>query len=120
MKKMIVFLVLAVVLLSPDGFAASPWMSEETYGDRVSGKLQLGVTNTLFGWLDLFIEPIRGASGCGKCDNVWTGIGKGFSDAIINEVGGAFQLVTFPLVIDMPLPEDGVQFSSCCGECDKK
>ena len=118
MKKMIIFLVLAVMLVSPAlSFAASPWTEGETYGDRVSGKLQFGLKNTLFGWLDLFFEPVRAASGCNDCENVWTGIVKGFTDAVINEVGGAVHLITFPLVVDLPLPENGVQFSSCCGDC---
>ncbi len=121
MKKVIVLLVLAAMVLTPTlGFAASPWMDESTYNERVSGKLQLGLKNTLLGWTDLFIEPIHAGSKCNSCENVWTGIGKGFTDAIFNTLGGAAQLVTFPLVVDFPLPENGVQFSSCCGDCGTK
>jgi hypothetical protein len=116
MKKTIVLLLLAAMFLSPViVFAASPWTEEATYGDRVSGKLQFGLVNTLFGWTDIFFEPIRAARKCESCDSVWTGIGKGAADAVVNEVGGAFQLITFPLVVDFPLPDNGVQFATCCG-----
>lgn len=116
MKKTIVLLLIAMMFALPVfGFAASPWTEEDNYGDRVSGKLQFGLVNTLFGWTDIFFEPIKAARKCEACDSVWTGIGKGFTDAIVNEVGGAVQLVTFPIVADFPLPDDGVHFATCCG-----
>ncbi|HOW87168.1 MAG TPA: hypothetical protein PKV84_00750 [Candidatus Omnitrophota bacterium] len=116
MKKMMIFFLIAGLFLAPmTGFAASPWTQEDNYNDRMSGKLRFGVINTLFGWTDIFFEPIKGARKCESCDSVWTGIGKGFTDAVVNEVGGALQLLTFPLVFDIPLPDDGVQFATCCG-----
>lgn len=116
MKKMIVLLLLAAMCVMPVvGFAASPWTEEDTYGEKVSGKLQFGLVNTLLGWTDLIFEPIRGAKKCSSCDSVWTGLGKGLGDAIVNEVGGAIHLITFPLVVDVPLPDNGVQFATCCG-----
>lgn len=116
MKKAIVLLVLVAMLSMPvTGFAASPWTEKDTYGERIIGKLNLGLKNTLFGWTDIFFEPIRASKKCGNCDSLWTGLGKGFTDAVVNEVGGAVQLVTFPLVADIPLPDDGVKFSTCCG-----
>jgi hypothetical protein len=116
MKKTIVLLLLAAMFLSPVSiFAASPWMEEDTYGERVAGKLHLGLMNTLLGWTDIFFEPVRASKKCSDCDSVWTGLGKGFTDAVVNEVGGALQLVTFPLVVDIPLPDNGVQFATCCG-----
>jgi len=116
MKKATILLLLAVMFLTPvAGFAASPWMDEDTYGERVSGKFRFGLMNTLLGWTDIFFEPIRASKKCESCDSVWTGLGKGFTDAIVNEVGGAIQLVTFPVVADIPLPDNGVQFATCCG-----
>ena len=92
MKKMCVLLLLAVMLLSPAlGFSASPWTEKPTYNEQVAGKLQLGVTNTLFGWMDLFIEPVRACRHCKEGDNFGAGIGKGIMDAVFNEVGGVFQ-----------------------------
>jgi hypothetical protein len=116
MKKAIVVVLLAALFLIPaTGFAASPWTEEDTYGQKISGKLQFGLVNTLFGWTDLFFEPIKASGKCDSCDSVWTGIGKGATDALVNTVGGAIHLVTFPLVVDFPLPDDGVKFSTCCG-----
>ena len=117
MKKTIVLLLLAAMFLSPAVvFAASPWTEETTYGDKVSEKLQFGLTNTLLGWTDLFFEPIRSSKKCESCDSLWTGLGKGITDSVVNEVGGAVHLLTFPLVfVDLPLPDDGVQFATCCG-----
>lgn len=116
MKKVTTLLLLAAILAVPAvGFAASPWTEKDTYGEKVSGKLQFGLVNTLFGWTDLFFEPIRSSQKCESCDNVWKGLGKGVADAFVNEVGGAIHLVTFPLVVDFPLPDNGVQFSTCCG-----
>ena len=116
MRKAIAFFLLAALFAFPmTGFAASPWTEEDTYGEKISGKLQFGLVNTLFGWTDLFFEPIRASKGCDSCDSVWKGVGKGAADALVNTVGGAIHLVTFPLVVDFPLPESGVQFSTCCG-----
>lgn len=115
MKK-IALLVLVAMLVTPmASFAASPWTEKETYGDRTSGKLYFGLMNTLFGWTDIFFEPIRASKKCESCDSVWTGLGKGFTDAVVNEVGGAIHLLTFPIPVDIPLPDDGVQFATCCG-----
>lgn len=121
MKKIAVILVLIALLATPTlGIAASPWFDEPTYNEKVSGKFQFGLLNTLLGWTDLFIEPIRGANHCTECSNFWTGLGKGFMDAIVNTVGGAAHLITFPLVVDFPLPDNGVQFTACCGPCGTK
>lgn len=106
MKKMIVMMLLAAVLVSPAvGFAASPWTEETTYAGRVSGKLQFGLTNVLLGWVDLFAEPNRAAE---KGENVWAGVGKGLVDTVLNEVGGAIHLITFMVPVDLPLPDNGV------------
>ncbi len=109
MKKVLAILILMTVVLSPAmGFAASPWTEEATYGDRISGKLQFGLTNTLLGWVDLFAEPNNAVN---KGENVWAGLGKGLVDTVVNTVGGAFQLVTFPIPVDLPLPENGVNIT---------
>jgi hypothetical protein len=119
MKKMIVLVLLAAMFLAPAAvFAASPWTEEETYSKRIAGKLHFGLMNTLLGWTDLIWEPIRGGKQCESCDNVWKGLGKGLTDAFVNEVGGAIHLITFPIVVDVPLPDNGVQFATCCG-CNK-
>jgi hypothetical protein len=110
MKTRVLGLLLILALLAAPGAAfaaveASPWTQNETYADRVTGKLQFGITNTLLGWIDLFYEPNRYAN---EKKNIWAGVGKGLVDALVNTVGGAFQLVTFPIPVDFPLPEGGI------------
>lgn len=102
MKKIIGLVIVLAMLITPvAAFAASPWTQADTYGDKVSGKLEFGIKNTLLGWIDLFYEPNR-------AENAWSGLGKGISDSIINIGGGAFHLVTFLIPVDLPLPDNGV------------
>ena len=109
LKKMVLMLLVMVLLVGPSmGFAASPWLSGETYGDRISGKMQFGLKNVLLGWVDLFYEPNKAAN---EKTNVWAGAGKGLVDTVMNIGGGAFHLVTFPIPVDFPLPDNGVQLS---------
>lgn len=106
MKKLISLVVVLSMLAGPVmAFAASPWTEEKTYGDRISGKLQFGVANTLLGWIEIFATPNRYAA---EGKNMWAGVGKGFVNATVDTVGGALQLVTFPIPADFPLPNDGV------------
>lgn len=105
--KRVMVLALAVLVVAPQaGFAASPWMNGKTYAERISGKFQFGLKNTLLGWVDLFYEPNQAVN---AGTNVWAGVGKGLVDSLVNTVGGAFHLVTFPIPADFPLPENGVQ-----------
>jgi hypothetical protein len=119
MKNTVAILLVAMLMIPVAGFAASPWTEEDTYGEKTMGKLQFGLLNTLLGWTDIFWEPIRSSKKCESCDSVWTGLGKGLTDAVVNEVGGAIHLITFPIPADLPLPDNGVQFATCCG-CGKK
>ncbi len=111
-------MLLARVFLSPAlGFEKSPWTEKPTYNSEVAVKLRFGLKNTLLGWLDLFIEPVRAGRHCNEGENVVTGIGKGLMDAIYNTVGGVLQLATFPVIADFPLPENGVHPSKWGGDC---
>ncbi len=105
MKKILSLVVILSMLLAPMAFAASPWTAEKAYGDRVTGKLVFGLQNTLLGWIQLFAVPNQYANS-GK--NVWSGIGQGVVEAVVDTVGGAIQLVTFPIPADLPLPNNGV------------
>ncbi|HOW88340.1 MAG TPA: hypothetical protein PKV84_06775 [Candidatus Omnitrophota bacterium] len=106
MKKILSLAVVLSMLLAPMAFATpSAWTEEKNYGDRVSGKLQFGLANTLLGWIDLFAEPNKFAN---EGKNVWSGVGKGMVDSVVNTVGGAIHLVTFPVPADLPLPDGGV------------
>ena len=107
MKKAVGIMLIVMLALTPTlAFAASPWTQGANYSERVGQKLQFGLTNTLLGWVDLFVEPNKAASAGG---NTWAGVGKGLTDSVLNTVGGALHLVTFPIPVDIPLPDDGVQ-----------
>ncbi len=108
MKKIMSLVVVLSMLLAPVAFAASPWTEEKTYGDRVTGKLVFGLTNTLLGWIQLFAVPNQYAD---EGKNVWAGIGQGAVEAVVDTVGGALHLVTFPIPADLPLPNNGVDIS---------
>lgn len=103
-----VWVALALVFAPSLASAASPWTEKTTYGEKTEGKLVFGVTNALLGWTDLFVEPNRYHN---EGKNVWAGLGKGLVDGVLNEVGGAFHLVTFMIPVDFPLPENGVDTS---------
>ena len=107
MKKVIVLMLLVILAAPALGFAASPWTTETTYGDKTYGKLVFGVKNVLLGAFDLFYEP-HAAQVAGK--NGWSGVPKGIVDSILNVAGGAIHLVTFPIPVDVPLPDNGVNF----------
>jgi len=86
-------------------FGASPWAAETAYSDKMAGKFTFGLTNTMLGWTDIFVEPNRYHN---EDRNVWAGVGRGLVDAVANTAGGAFHLVTFMIPVDFPLPDNGV------------
>ena len=97
--------VLGLVAAPMLALAASSWADGATYGEKVTGKLKYGLTNTLLGWTSLFREPVQ-ASQAGE--NVFVGIGRGVWNAVGQTVGGVAHAVTFPIPqIDIPLPEGG-------------
>ena len=100
--------VILSMLLAPMAFAASPWTEQKTYGDKVSGKLVFGLQNTLLGWIQLFAVPKKYHN---EGKNVWSGIGQGMMEAVVDTIGGALQLITFPIPADIPLPNNGVDLS---------
>lgn len=107
MKKLVGIMLILMLALTPTlGFAASPWTAGTTYSERIGQKLEFGLKNVLLGWVDLFYEPNKAASEGG---NTWSAIGKGFTDAVLNTGLGALHLVTFPIPVDVPLPDNGVQ-----------
>jgi len=109
MKKVIGIIVVLMLALTPAmAFAASPWTQGDSYAERTGQKLEFGLTNVLLGWVDLFAEPNKAAS---EGTNVWSAVGKGLVDTVLNIGGGAVHLVTFPIPVDLPLPDNGVQLS---------
>ncbi len=107
MKKVLALLMLAILMMPAMGMAASPWTEQKTYSEQVVGKFNFGFKNLLLGGLDIFYEPHRYAA---EGKNAWSGFGKGLIDAPLNIIGGAVHLVTFLIPVDVPLPDNGVNF----------
>ena len=89
------------MLLAPVAFAASPWVDGKTYGEKISGKLGYGLTNTVLGWTKLFTTPNEYST---EKKNVWSGVGQGLVDTTVTTVLGAVQLVTFAIPADIEIP----------------
>ncbi len=108
MKKLIAFLIIAAVFAMPAAaFAGSPWTEKTTYGEKTTGKLEFGFKNLLGGWTMMFSEPTRYHR---DHKNVFMGAVAGLGLAVVDTVGGAVHLVTFPIPVDVPLPNNGVSF----------
>lgn len=107
MKKLTAFLILAILMMPVAGMAASPWTEQKTYSEKVVGKFNFGFKNLVLGVADIFYEPHRYQT---EGKNAWAGLGKGLLDAPINIIGGALHLVTFLIPVDLPLPDNGVNF----------
>lgn len=118
MKKILFFLVAALMLVPSLSFAASPWTTKATYKEKMMGKLDFGVRNLLGGWTEILTEPHeecpcaeqnKGKSAGDKASGVVVGIFRGVAYGLIDTAGGALHLVTFPITqVDVPLPENGV------------
>ena len=112
MKKTVaVMLVIMAITVFGSGpaFAASPWTTEKTYIDKTAKKLEFGLKNALLGWTEIGTEAVEHQND-GK--NAFQGIGVGLGEAIIYTVGGVLHVATFPIPLDIPLPENGVQLGS--------
>lgn len=85
-----------------DNWQKSPWIDEEYYFEKSAHKLGFGVLNGLTGWSALFFEPAR--------SGILRGTGKGIWRTLVYTAGGALHAATFPIPLDIPLPEGGVSF----------
>ena len=104
--SLLVFLIIFGLLLGPTVcFAGSPWTEKTTYWDKTVGKLDFGMKNLLGGWTELFTEPMHHHKDAG---DVFVGLGTGLYKSVVYTVGGALHVVTFPIPLDVPLPDNGV------------
>ena len=101
--------VAAVVLLDAPVFAASPWTTEPTYIEKTAKKLEFGLKNALLGWTEIGSETVE-YKNSGK--NAFQGMAVGLGEAIVYTVGGVLHVATFPIPLDIPLPENGVQIGA--------
>ncbi len=106
----LIFLIL-VTLFSTVGsvgfayFEESPWRDEATYNRRMMQKLGFGFANLVIGPFELFEEPYKSVK---EEEMMWKGLGRGLANGIIDAVGGALHMITFPVTaLDIPLPEGG-------------
>ena len=108
MRTSIWFLILCFIFI-PRVQAASPWLAEKKYDQKIAHKFSYGLTNIFFGWTEIFYEPLKAAK---REENALIGTGKGILHAVGITLGGALHLLTFPVPIDIPLFHDGIGVDS--------
>lgn len=84
-------------------FKPSDWTQEPAYVAKISQKLGFGFLNITAGWMALLFEPC-------KDQNFFLGVGKGIGYAVTNTAGGILHAATFPIPIDIPLPQGGIAY----------
>ncbi len=84
-------------------FPKSPWTEEPAYLDKLTHKLGFGAVNVLTGWTALFYE-------LHYQPNKLVGLGKGLGYTVTNTIGGALHAFTFPIPVDIPLPNGGIAY----------
>ena len=84
-------------------FKPSDWTREPTYLGKISQKLGFGFLNITAGWTALFFEPARG-------QNFFVGVAKGIGYTFTNTAGGILHAATFPIPLDIPLPQGGIAY----------
>jgi hypothetical protein len=82
---------------------SSDWTREPTYLGKISQKLGFGFLNITAGWTALFFEPARDK-------NFFAGVAKGIGYTFTNTVGGILHAATFPIPVDIPLPQGGIAY----------
>lgn len=86
-------------------YTPSVWTSEDGYAARMKDKLLFSSKNTLLGFMELYNEP-RDAKR--EQRSVMRGMGRGLVNMLGDTIGGAAQLITFPVTaVDIALPEGG-------------
>ncbi len=81
----------------------SDWTCEPTYLGKISQKLGFGFLNITAGWTALFFEPA-------KHQNFFIGVAKGIGYTLTNTAGGILHAATFPIPLDIPLPQGGIAY----------
>ncbi|MFH1208321.1 MAG: hypothetical protein V1673_02030 [Candidatus Omnitrophota bacterium] len=82
---------------------SSDWTHESTYLGKISQKLGFGFLNITAGWTALFFEPV-------KDQNFFVGVAKGIGYTFTNTAGGILHAATFPIPLDIPLPQGGIAY----------
>ncbi len=85
----------------------------DQYYDRASQKFDVGAVNFLTGWTEVVVQPAehfqQKKGVLNRIGNSFVGTGKGIWNGTLDMVGGAANLLTFPLPqFQVPLPQGGV------------
>ena len=92
----------------PGRFKNAEWKQEQGWFNQSTSKFAYGTKNVLFGWTELLTEPYEAAVDPKR--DVLEGIGAGLWNSVGQTLGGAVDLVTFPLPdFSVPLPEGGTK-----------
>ena len=109
MKKLTVFVLflLLTAMVPGSGWAASPWTTKTTWGEKAVAKLDFGFKNLFGGVSELWMEPREVWSDKSQLPAAF---GRGIAYSVADILGGALHILTFPITqLDVPLPENGVQ-----------
>ena len=88
----------------PKRYRSAEWKQEQGWLNQSTSKFAYGAKNALFGWTELITEPYEAAMDPKR--NVVEGLGKGLWNGIGKTVGGAVDLVTFPMPeLSVPMPQ---------------
>ncbi len=99
MRSRLIAAVLAVGFLSV--VAPKAVYAEEDTGGLVVSKLFRGIANAATGWMEIFKQSSLKWQESGPGVGLTWGVAKGVGYAIARSVGGAYEIVTFPV----PIPE---------------
>ena len=112
MKKFFISVLCLSIFLAPAAFAESftsvkpsSWTQQASYGDKTVHKLGFGLLNLTVGWVAIPFQVDKHWD-----TNPYTGLAKGLWLTLTNTVGGVLHTATFPVPLDIPLPQGGVQF----------
>ncbi|MDP3921052.1 MAG: hypothetical protein Q8R76_09655 [Candidatus Omnitrophota bacterium] len=95
----------ACLAVQVPAMAASPWTEEADYYAKSVSKLQFGLKNVVFGWSEIFTQTTAAAA---EDRPQIEGFGEGLWNAIVYTALGAVHVVTFPIPLDVPIPNNGV------------
>ncbi len=100
MRNKIIAGVMIIGLLMA-GMASPACAAQEETGSLVVSKLFRGIANAATGWMEIFKQSSLVWQESGPGIGLSWGVVKGLGYAIARSVGGAYEIVTFPV----PIPE---------------
>ena len=102
-KRVLLGILIAILTLS---------VSTAAYAEGPVTKLQRGAINTTTGWLELFVQPAKGAQGEEPFQGTLLGIGQGFLCGLQRTGVGLADALSFPVgPYDRPVMEPETLFS---------